>query len=174
MIRFIDVNEKTFDKVYDKMKAAFPYEERRDYFDEKECFKNERFKLLEIYDNEIDVGFTALWIFDSFIFIEHIAIDENKRGKGYGSKAIGFIKETYKKPLILEAEAPETEQQIKRIRFYEQLGFKVNSYNYIQPSYHNAEGVPLMILSFPEFINEDKFKEFLTETRREVYTMRNS
>ncbi len=174
MIRFIDVTDKAFNTVFDKMTTAFPYEERRDYFDQMECLKNSRFKFSEIYDDDTAVGFIALWVFDSFVFIEHIAIDENKRGGGYGTKAIELVKKTYNLPLILEAEAPETEIQKKRITFYERLGFKVNSYDYTQPSYHGGEGVPLMILSYPEFINEDKFKEFLTETRREVYAMRNS
>ncbi len=169
MIRFIDVNEKTFDMVYDKMTAAFPLEERRDCFDEKECLKNELFKLFEIYDGETAVGFTALWVFSDFVFIEHIAIDENKRSGGYGSKAIEHIKEKYNKPIILEAEAPVTEQQIKRIKFYDRLGFKVNNFDYTQPSYHGGEGVPLMILSYPNNLTNEEFEGFLRETRREVY-----
>ena len=156
------------------MIAAFPYEERRDYIDQKECLIKSKFNFLEILDGNDAVGFIALWVFDKFIYIEHIAIDENKRSGGYGTKSIELVKETYKKNIILEAESPITEQQIKRIKFYERLGFKVNGYDYMQPSYHGGEGVPLMILSFPEFINEDEFKEFLTETRREVYRIRNS
>ena len=169
MIRFIEVTERTFDKVYNKMTAAFPYEERRDCYDEKECLKNEKFKLLEIYDGETEVGFTALWVFGNFVFIEHIAIDENKRGGGYGSKAIEQVKVKYNKPIILEAEAPVTEQQIKRIKFYERLGFKVNGYDYMQPSYHGGEGVPLMILSYPEFLSQSEFDSFVSITRKEVY-----
>ena len=172
MLRFIDVNEKTFNTVFDKMKTAFPYEERRDCFDQKECLKNKYFKFLEIYDDDIAVGFTALWIFDAFVFIEHIAIDEDKRGGGYGSKAIELIKTTYSKPIILEAEAPVTEQQIKRIKFYERLGFKVNSFDYTQPSYHGGEGVPLLILSFPNKLTDEEFEEFLRETRREAYNIK--
>ena len=174
MIRFIDVTDEAFNMVFDKMTTAFPYEERRNCSDQKECLKNSRFKFAEIYDDDTPVGFIGLWAFASFVFIEHIAIDEDKRGGGYGTKAIELVKKLWKLPLILEAEAPETEVQKKRIAFYERLGFKVNKYDYTQPSYHGGEGVPLMILSYPEFINEDKFKEFLTETRREVYAMRNS
>ncbi len=169
MIRFIDVNENTFDKVYNKMTAAFPYEERRDCYDEKECLKNKLFTLFEIYDGETDVGFSALWVYENFVFIEHIAIDEDKRSGGYGSKAIELIKETYNKPIILEAEAPVTEQQIKRIKFYDRLGFKMNNFDYTQPSYHGGEGVPLMILSYPEKISDKEFREFLTETRNSAY-----
>ena len=171
MLRFIDVNEKTFNTVFDKMKTAFPYEERRDYSDQKECLENKYFKFFEIYDCDLAVGFTALWVFENFVFIEHIAIDEDKRGSGYGSKAIELIKEKYNKPLILEAEAPVTEQQIKRINFYNRLGFNVNSFNYTQPSYHGGEGVPLLILSYPNKLTDEEFEEFLKETRREVYTL---
>ena len=171
MLRFIDVNEKTFNTVFDKMKTAFPYEERRDYSDQKECLENKYFKFFEIYDCDLAVGFTALWVFENFVFIEHIAIDEDKRGGGYGSKAIELIKEKYNKPLILEAEAPVTEQQIKRIKFYNRLGFNVNSFNYTQPSYHGGEGVPLLILSYPNKLTEEEFDEFLRETRRDVYTL---
>ena len=171
MISFIDVNEKTFNTVFDKMKTAFPYEERRDYSDQKECLENKYFNFLEIYDDDLAVGFTALWVFENFVFIEHIAIDEDKRGSGYGSKAIELLKEKYNKPLILEAEAPVTEQQIKRINFYNRLGFNVNSFNYTQPSYHGGEGVPLLILSYPNKLTDEEFDEFLRETRREVYTL---
>ncbi len=169
MIRFIDVTEKTFNMVFDKMTTAFPYEERRDYSDQKECLKNQHFEFLEIYDGDTAVGFTALWIFDNFIFIEHIAIDEDKRGGGYGSKAIELLKEKHQKPLILEAEAPITEQQIKRIKFYDRLGFNVNVFDYTQPSYHGSEGVPLLVLSYPNMLSDNEFNEFLKETRREVY-----
>ena len=174
MISFIDVNEKTFNTVFDKMTAAFPYEERRDYFDQKDCLKNKNFRFFEIYDGETAVGFTALWIFPEFVFIEHIAIDEEKRGGGYGSKTIEAIKEKYHKPIILEAEAPVSDMQKKRISFYKRLGFKVNAFDYTQPSYHGGEGVPLLILSYPNTLSNDEFDSFLKETRREVYKIRNA
>lgn len=169
MIRFIDVTNETFDKVYEKMTSAFPYEERRDHSDQKECFDKEFFNFFEIIDNETPVGFVSPWVFPDFVYIEHLAIDEDKRSGGYGSKTIELIKELYKKPIILEAEAPVTEQQIKRIRFYERLGFKVNGYDYIQPSYHGGEGVPLMILSYPDLLTQNEFDDFVRITKKEVY-----
>lgn len=169
MIKFVPVAEERFDLVYEKMTAAFPYEERRDLLDQKECLNNKFFKFSEIFDNETDVGFIALWDFPEFVFVEHIAIDEEVRSGGYGSKTIELVKETFKKPIILEAEAPETEQQIKRIKFYDRLGFKINSYEYEQPSYHGGDGVPLKILSFPELISKDEFDLFIKRTRENVY-----
>ena len=52
MTSFIPVTEESFDKVYNKMKAAFPLEERRNSFDEKNCLNDNKFKLFEIFDNE--------------------------------------------------------------------------------------------------------------------------
>ncbi len=169
MISFIPITEESFDKVYNKMKAAFPEEERRTDFDEKNCLKDSKFNFFEIFDNDNEVGFIALWVFRDFVFIEHLAIDSDKRNGGYGSKALSLVKEKFNKPLILEAEAPETEQQIKRIRFYDRHGFKVNGFDYMQPSYHGGEGVPLKILSFPEILSQEEFDNFIALTRKYVY-----
>ena len=168
-MKLIPITEERFDLVFSKMTAAFPYEERRDLLDQKECLKNKYFKFFEIFDNEADVGFITIWDFPEFIFIEHLAIDEEKRAGGYGSKTIELIKQVYKKSIILEAEAPETEQQIKRIRFYDRQGFKMNSYDYEQPSYHGGEGVPLKILSYPELLNQEEFDLFIKRTRENPY-----
>ena len=169
MLRFENVTESTFSLVYEKMCAAFPYEERRDFTDQLECMKDKRFCFFEIYDNDVAVGFISLWRLSGFVFIEHIAIDEDKRSGGYGTRAIELVKELYNMPLILEAEAPETRQQIKRIEFYNRLGFKVNDYPYKQPSYHGGEGVPLLVLSYPELLCVDEFNRFITETRDSAY-----
>ncbi len=168
-MKLVPITEERFDLVFSKMTAAFPYEERRDISDQKECLNNNFFKFSEIFDKETVVGFIAFWNFPEFVFIEHIAIDEDKRAGGYGSKTIELVKESYKKPIILEAEAPETEQQIKRIRFYDRLGFKINSYDYEQPSYHGGVDVPLKILSYPELISQEEFDLFVKRTRENPY-----
>ncbi len=169
MIRFENVTEEAFPSVYEKMKAAFPLEERRDYIDQMECLKDERFNFFEITENNSAVGFIAIWNLDGFVFLEHLAIDEDKRSGGFGTKAVELLKATYNKPVILEAEAPVTEQQIKRIAFYDRLGFKVNDFDYEQPSYHGGEGVPLKILSFPELLTKEEFENFIKKTRNSAY-----
>lgn len=169
MIDLISITEERFSLVYKRLIDAFPYEERRDECDEKKCFLKEQFNFNEIIDDSENVGLVVFWLFDEFLFIEHIAINKEIRSKGYGSKTIEYLKAKYNLPVILEAEFPETEMQIKRIKFYENLGFKVNSYNYSQPSYHNAESVPLQILSFPETLSKSAFDNFFVKTRKVVY-----
>ena len=169
MIDLRPVTKEKFSLVCKRLIDAFPYEERRDECDEEKCFLKSQFNFCEITDDGESVGLIVFWVFESFLFIEHIAINKEIRSKGYGSKTIELIKTKYNQPIVLEAEAPETEMQKKRIKFYENLGFKVNSYNYTQPSYHNAESVPLQVLSFPEILNENEFCEFFKTTRNVVY-----
>lgn len=169
MIELRPVAEEKISSVYKRIIDAFPYEERRDECDEEKCFLKKEFNFCEIIDNDESVGLVVFWLFNKFLFIEHIAINKEIRSKGYGSKTIDLIKSKYNLPIILEAEAPLTETQKKRIKFYENLGFKVNSYDYTQPSYHNAESVPLLVLSFPKVLNENEFDEFFRETRIVVY-----
>ena len=169
MIDLRPVTKENFSSVYKRLIDAFPYEERRDECDEEKCFLKEQFNFCEITDDGKSVGLIVFWVFERFLFIEHIAINKEIRSKGYGSKTVDLIKRKYNLPIILEAEFPETEMQKKRIKFYEKLGFKVNSYDYTQPSYHNTESVPLLVLSFPEKLNQTEYDEFFKETRIVVY-----
>ena len=169
MINLKPVTDEKFSSVYKRLIDAFPYEERRDERDEKKCFLKSQFNFCEIIDDGESVGLIVFWVFSKFLFVEHIAINKEIRSKGYGSKTFELLKSQYKLPIILEAESPETEMQKKRIKFYENLGFKINCYDYTQPSYHNAESVPLMVLSFPQFLNEKEFEEFFKTTREIVY-----
>ncbi|MBO5858026.1 MAG: GNAT family N-acetyltransferase [Clostridia bacterium] len=173
MMNLKPVTDENFSFVYKRLVDAFPYEERRDECDEKKCFLKEQFNFCEITDDGKSVGLIVFWLFERFLFIEHIAINKEIRSKGYGSKTIELIKTRYNLPVVLEAEFPETQMQKKRIKFYENLGFKVNSYEYTQPSYHNAESVPLMVLSFPQLLNENDFEEFFKTTREIVYGIEN-
>ena len=173
MINLKPVTDEKFSSVYKRLIDAFPYEERRDERDEKKCFLKSQFNFCEITDDGESVGLIVFWVFSKFLFVEHIAINKEIRSKGYGSKTFELLKTQYNLPIILEAESPETEMQKKRIRFYENLGFKVNSYSYTQPSYHNEESVPLMVLSFPQLLSESEFEEFFKTTREIVYGIEN-
>lgn len=170
MMEFLPVTENEFDYVFDKMKNAFPYEERRDYNDQLKCMSDSRFKYYRLRDGESEVGFIALWHLEDFIFIEHIAIDDNLRGGGYGSKAIDLVKSAFSLPIILEAEDPVTTIQKRRIAFYEKHGFYVNPYNYMQPSFHGGEEFPLRVLSFPAPLSPVQFEEFKRKTRESAYS----
>ncbi len=134
--------------------------------------KNE-FNFCEILDGNVSVGITAFWEFEKFLYVEHIAINKEQRKGGYGTKAFEYLKKKYDLPIILEAEIPENEIQKRRIKFYENSGFKVNEYKYFQPPYHkDTEPLELKVLSFPKLLNESEFEEFVDVTRNTVYEVK--
>lgn len=169
-MRLKSVTEESRDIVYDRMKEAFPYEERRDKEDWIKLFDCERYKCMFIVDEkEIQIGFAAWWEYDEFIFLEHLAINGECRGHGYGTEFLNFFRVICNKPIILEVEFPVTEQAIKRIEFYRKADFYLNDkYEYYQPSYHGKESLPLILMSTVP-LDEDKVKTFVKTTLASCY-----
>lgn len=137
---------------------SFPRNERRPILEMLRLMKDEsRFcvLLLEV-ENNTRVGFVTYWKFETFVFVEHLAVVSNKRSAGYGDEAVQvFIKQT-PLPLVGEIELPSaSESAARRVKFYEKQGFQLWDFSYLQPPYEEGfEPVPMLItlhgdLGFP-------------------------
>lgn len=74
------------------------------------------------------VGFCALVLRDSFVYLAFFAICEDKRNKGYGARILKYLQKKYKKPVVLEAEKPyigasDLALRVRRAGFYTRSGF---------------------------------------------------
>lgn len=151
---------------------SFPEDERRDFADLAELTNTEPAFRIDIFtdENAESIGFISYWIFSDFVYVEHFAVDENKRGKGYGKFILEKLVNLSSLPLILEVEPPEDETSIRRIRFYENMGFILSKIPYLQPAYGpDKKSVPLLLMSKGNIdLNNchDQVKETLF---REVY-----
>lgn len=118
------------------------------------------------------VGFISYWHLPQFIYLEHFAIDPNKRSNGIGRQVIGQIQKRFSGArFVLEAEPPTDHITTRRIKFYERLGFTLSDIPYIQPSYRaDGESIPLriMTLRFSQPIDEGE----LDDLRRYVYDIK--
>lgn len=117
---------------------AFPETERRAWSTELDLLSTGSIKLLEILNNQQLVGFVFYWPLPSFYFIEHFAIDPATRGGGIGSIIMKELEQTLQS-IVLEVEPPLTEDAIRRIKFYERLGYQTFPDIYHQPSYIAGE-----------------------------------
>ncbi len=145
----LEMSKNEFDKVFDIMSEAFPYDERRPKEAEFALLSNPDFHIYVYKDEEAgDVkGFISLYDFQEFCYLEHFAISSKYRNHGIGSKILTGIKSLYDN-IIFEVEPPTTEQAVKRISFYNRNGFVLNDYEYIQPPIYDGRAqVPLMIMS---------------------------
>ncbi len=155
-MKLVPIKKEEFLPFYQKMEAYFIYDERRDYASSCNVFNHKEFTFYAIEEKNQNIGFISVWECKEFTYIEHFAIDTAYRKRGYGGKAIDMILNRYPF-VILEIELPEDEMKKKRLHFYEKHGFVQNHFFYVQPPYHeNGNSIPMMILSYPHEIQDEK------------------
>lgn len=167
------LEEEQFDEAYHIMQASFPQSELRPYQKMKELFINEK---LFFYGIEIKNKLFAViivWEFKDFVFLENFAVLKNQRGKGLGSKSLADLKTLYDKKIVLEVEKPFDKASRKRISFYEKNGFILTDFGYMQPPLNEEiNEVPLVMMSFPNPLNESEFEEMKQDIFKEVFEVR--
>ena len=100
-------------------------------------------KMLAFFDNENFVGFSGIFEYENLIYLGFLAIEPRLQNKGYGSKILKELKETFAdKILVLEIEkidenAENNAERIKRAKFYEKAGFfdSLHSISYLGITY---------------------------------------
>lgn len=161
---------ENFEILYERYIQDFCYEERRDKQHFLELLNEKKFNANLIKENGQYIGYICYWILQDFIFIEHYAIFEELRNKGKGTEFLKkFINET-NKMIVLEVELPNSDIAKRRIDMYKNLGFVINDYKYLQPSYHNNKTqVPMCIMSLNKKLENKQFKNIVTLIKQEVY-----
>ena len=96
------VNYEKYNKKVKKLyKEAFPINERLPIFILKILSKKRKANFYEIYDNTSFIGMLYNVYYKDIVFVLYLAIDNQFRGKGYGSKVLNLIKEKYDKNRII-------------------------------------------------------------------------
>ncbi|MBP1612626.1 MAG: N-acetyltransferase [Bacteroidetes bacterium] len=170
MVTIVRIKTKDIEK-YSYMEKllieSFPPEEYRQldilrkYTDNDPNFYN------NIIMNEyIPIGFITYWNFEHFSYIEHFAIDSQKRNEGHGKKVLNYLCTELKTPVVLEVERPTTEIAKRRINFYEELSFIVWEKEYCQPPYKVEDSpIPMYLMKYG---NSDHNTDS-TEVRKIIY-----
>ncbi len=159
------INETDFPEIYRIMQASFSDDEYRPYDEQLALFEEPEYRIYYM-----PAGFLAVWEFESFIYIEHFAVDPALRNSGTGSAMLQELVKQYQKPICLEVELPEDELTRRRIGFYERNGFVFNEYPYIQPPISKGKSpVPLRIMTYGEAITRETFEAMKNVLYRSVY-----
>lgn len=136
MLKFISINENGNDEssLRGLYKKSFPLAERMPYFILKSKSKQQNADFFKIYDGNELIGLWYGVTCKDIVFIFYLAINENCRGKGYGSRVLQLIKEKYSECRIvlnieeLDENSPNYEQRLKRKAFYSKNGFFLLDY----------------------------------------------
>lgn len=168
MLRAMQNHE--FDTVFELMLEAFPESEHRPRQAQKDLLSRPEY---QIYVADLDgkiCGFLALWCFDDFLFLEHLATDATVRNKGIGRSFLENVQKTADRRIILEVEPPENEITRRRIGFYERNEFTFNDYPYVQPSMaKDRPEIPLHLMSSGGPLTPEEFCFFRDQLYRSVY-----
>ena len=159
------INETDFPEIYRIMQASFSDDEYRPYDEQLALFEEPEYRIYYM-----PAGFLAVWEFESFIYIEHFAVDPALRNSGTGSAMLQELVKQYQKPICMEGELPEDELNRRRIGFYERNGFVFNEYPYIQPPISKGKSpVPLRIMTYRSEITRQEFQKMKEILYRRVY-----
>ena len=152
------------------LKDSFPTDEYRDleqlrYFTDH----NPYFSIYIIEAAGQAVGFISCWDFDSFVYVEHFALEQSQRNRNYGSRFLQLFCHLVHIPVVLEVECPETPDACRRVEFYQRNGFVLWDKEYVQPAYKaDSNALDMRIMTFGQ-IEPDRFDYVRDTLYREVY-----
>lgn len=172
----IDTNHAHYLFVEKLLQSAFPETERRD--DRMQRAYTDyypKFHCLLIRDFDKPVGLLTYWDFDDFVYIEHFAIHESLRNRGYGGQALEMFIQEIGRPVVLEVEMPRSKGDIthRRISFYRRHGLSLRRMPYRQPPYREGDKwLPMKLMSSVK-VKWPKIADTVRDTiYREVYGVR--
>jgi ribosomal protein S18 acetylase RimI-like enzyme len=171
--RITDPSSPAYPRAEQLLTASFPREEYRD-LSQWRAFVATRpaFHLTLTEDGN---GLLSYWDFGTFIYVEHLAVAPDLRGRGYGSLILSALKAAEPgKPIVLEVEMPEDELTRRRVRFYERNGFTLwRRREYLQPPYRKGDApIPMRLMAYGE-VKEEAFEEVKERIYMEVYGWKN-
>ncbi|MBK0468339.1 GNAT family N-acetyltransferase [Klebsiella aerogenes] len=155
----------TLDALYAR---AFPWHEQRESVAKLQALSNPHYALEAWFDDGVFIGLSGCWQFSGYSYIEHLAIDDTLRSRGYGKQLLAQI--LTRAPLtILEIDPLTSEIAHKRLRFYQSMGFHANAWAHRHPTYHQGiDDHELLVLSYPQPIDAAQYQQFARDLGREV------
>lgn len=156
---------------------AFPKDQRRLYKDEQHLArfikeKGGKFSAYAAVDGDLFLGFLSYWKFQGYIYIEHMAVDLEHRGKNIGSRLLQHLMKEQGENVLVEVEPAGTDKLADdRIKFYERNGFRVREdINYTQPPY-SPEQAPLTLTLMTHGDVKITGKDDMREMLQDVYNV---
>lgn len=150
-----------WNKVWELYNDSFPTAEKRTEEDHLRACADERFFPLSAWNGNELVGLLFYWEWDSFRYLEHIAVSSYLRGNGYGSRMLRHLRDS-EKTVILEIDQLSNELSVRRLQLYERAGFTLTPYRFVHLPYRiNVEPVELLILSYPKMITKMQYVDFV-------------
>lgn len=168
--RITDTANRWFAPIWEIYRTSFPLNEQRTLEHQETALLSSAFHFDCYHDGEQLIGFTGIWEFDDYLYVEHFAINPDLRSGGWGSKILSEIQKSTKKTIILEIDEVIDEISSRREQFYMRLGFVPNPYKHplhrYQTEYHTD--ALLQIMTYPAAIDRAMYERFNSDLAETV------
>lgn len=146
--------------------GSFPIFEQRTESEQLAAFSDSHYRLIVYREKETLAAFIGVWDFDSYIYIEHFAVNPLLRGQGLGTQLLKEFIENSQKIVLLEIDPLVDEVSRARLRFYERCGFYVNPFEHHHPPYRKGfDPHRLVVLTTQRTISKEKYLRFYDDLR---------
>lgn len=169
--RITDPADAVFPELVEVYTEAFPIEERRDLTQLKKLLQTEPAMFFNAVECDGDLaGLFVYWDFDTFFYLEHLAVFARMRNKKIGQQVLDWVKEHLQGIRLLEVEPAETEIAGRRINYYQRNGYRIIDKTYCQPSYRpGGEEFPLWIMGNQTGQDDERLCQQLQTIKEQVY-----
>jgi ribosomal protein S18 acetylase RimI-like enzyme len=157
-----------WNSVWTLYEESFPEAERRKEADHLRACTDARFFPLSAWEGRELIGLLFFWEWDSYRYLEHLAVNPSLRGQGHGSRMLRHLRDS-ERTVILEVDPLVNELSVQRLQFYERAGYTLTPYRFVHLPYRvEAEAQELRILSYPSMITKEQHNDFLRFVNEEV------
>ena len=161
-----------FENFWELYNLSFTEDERRGLEKQQEIMSHPAFRIRHYKDDVAYRGFLNTFHFTEFVFVDHMAVSPEQRGSGIGTSIINELIASTGKPIVLEVGRPTSSEAVRKIDFYEGLGFHLNVFDYNQPAMESGrESQPLFLMSYPHRLETEGFEKIRSVIYRNVYNV---
>ena len=158
--RMQSVEDPNWDQVWKIYQMNFPKGERRRIIDQTRTLDDKRYYCMAILKKDLVCGILFYWMLEDFCFVEHLAIDDQVKGRGLGSSILENLKDLPGR-LVLEIDPPTDPIAIRRKAFYERAGFVLNPHEHLNlPLRIGYEALPLRVMTLKKPLSQVEYKTF--------------
>ena len=167
---YIDsLNHPLYKSFHNLYVVSFPIFEQRTALQQAEAFRDRRYKLMAFMEDDTFLGFISYWEFDTYLYVEHFAVNAELRGKGYGGRMLRAFQQATEKIVLLEIDPIVDSVSEARLRFYKRCGFFENTYPHRHPAYRSDyQPHPLIVLTDKRAITEKEYHKFYIDLSKTV------
>ena len=169
----LDPKSEMFSQTWSIYNASFNDVERRTLFEQLLAMRRLRYRFSAIRRKGAVVGVLGFWELEDFCFLEHIAVAPEYRSGGYGRRAIQMLQRLVRKPILLDVEPLDTDENaVRRVSFYQRLGFHYCEHPVALPPYIGKAVVTSNLMSWPMALDAGACEQTLASIEQEIYGLR--